>query len=144
MILFADCLPPANILDTSIDSLKSYEKILAMKDSNLPTTITLTNQILSIDGKIIVWRVSRNLTFWRRKNLYVKIPFVLIPSARIYLNVSIHVVLPFLDHFFMIRYFFEKSFFSTFLEYPEHSNKTRWSPKSGLLLNSKDLYGMIS
>ena len=54
MVLFADCLPPANILDTSIDSLKSYEKILAMKDSNLPTTITLTNQILSIDGKIIV------------------------------------------------------------------------------------------
>ena len=143
MILFADCLPPANILDTSIDSLKSYEKILAMKDSNLPTTITLTNQILSIDGKIIVWRVSRNLTFWRTKKLYVKIPFVLMPSARIYLNVSIHVVHSFLDHFFMIISS-KKVFFSTFLEYPEHNNKTRWSPKSGLLLNSKDLYGMIS
>ena len=143
MVLFADCLPPANILDTSIDSLKSYEKILAMKDSNLPTTITLTNQILSIDGKIIVWRVSRNLTFWRRKKLYVKIPFVLMPSARIYLNVSIHVGQPFLDHFFMIISS-KKVFFSTFLECPERNNKTRWSPKSGLLLNSKDLYGMIS
>ena len=87
MILFAECLPPANILDTSIDSLKSYEKILAMRDSNLPT-ITLTNQILSIDGKnhclTGIKEFSILKTAW--KKLYVKIPFVLILSTRMHLN----------------------------------------------------------